>query len=263
MKLRVATDIGGTFTDVVVYDPGLGRYNTAKAPSRGDDLAAGVMEALGLVIEDPSAIESFVHGSTVGLNAFLQRRGERVTLLATRGAGDVYHIARGNRLDMFDIRYRKPAPLVPRRDIIPIGGRLDCDGNELIPLDHEEIRRAARRIRSEGVRSVAIAFLFSYQNPEHELAAAEALERLAPGVSISLSHQVATEWREYERTASAVMDAYIAPSVSRYMADLSTRLGNLGMSAPLRVMQSNGGVISAQAASERPLQTLLLSLIHI
>ncbi len=257
MKLRVATDIGGTFTDVVVFDPDLGRYTTAKAPSRSEDLAGGVMDALGLVVDDPSGVESFVHGSTVGLNAFLQRRGERVILLATRGASDAYHIARGNRLDMFNIRYRKPVPLIPRRDIIPVGGRLDCDGNELAPLDHEDLRRAAERIRSENVRSVAVAFLFSYVDPSHELAAAEVLEELLPEVSVSLSHQVAAEWREYERTASAVMDAYIAPSVSRYMADLSARLTGRGMEAPLRVMQSNGGVISASSASERPLQTLL------
>ncbi|MDE0120108.1 MAG: hydantoinase/oxoprolinase family protein [bacterium] len=257
LDLRVATDIGGTFTDVVVYDPGSGRYSTAKAPSRVDDLAGGVMDALGLVVDDPGDVESFVHGSTVGINAFLQRRGERVILLATAGASDVYHIARGNRLDMYNIRYRKPEPLLPRRDIIPIGGRIDYQGAELAPLDHDDLRRAAGRIRSEGVRSVAIGFLFSYMNPDHELAAAEVLSELAPGVSVSLSHQVATEWREYERTASAVMDAYIAPPVSRYMADLSTRLADQGMPAPLRVMQSNGGIISAQAASERPLQTLL------
>ena len=257
LKLRVATDIGGTFTDVVVYDPGKRRYTTAKAPSRSADLATGVMDALDLVVEDPSAVQSFVHGSTVGLNAFLQRRGERVILLATRGASDIYHIARGNRLDMYNIRYRKPAPLIPRRDILPVGGRLDCDGVELSPLDHDDLRKAAERIRSESVGSVAIAFLFSYQNPDHELAAARVLGELLPEVSISLSHQVATEWREYERTASTVMDAYIAPSVSRYMADLSNRLDSRGMSAPLRVMQSNGGVISARSASERPLQTLL------
>ena len=257
LELRVATDIGGTFTDVVVYDPSSGRYSTAKAPSRVDDLAGGVMDALGLVVDEPRDVDSFVHGSTVGINAFLQRRGERVILLATAGAGDVYHIARGNRLDMYNIRYRKPEPLLPRRDIIPIGGRIDYQGNELAPLDHGDLRRAAERIRSEGVRSVAIAFLFSYMNPEHELTAAAALGELAPGVSLSLSHQVATEWREYERTASAVMDAYIAPPVSRYMADLSTRLADRGMPAPLRVMQSNGGIISARAASEKPLQTLL------
>ncbi|MDE0374832.1 MAG: hydantoinase/oxoprolinase family protein [bacterium] len=257
MKLRVATDIGGTFTDVVAYDPDLGRYTTAKAPSRSDDLAGGVMDALALVVDDPSGVESFVHGSTVGLNAFLQRRGERVILLATKGASDIYHVARGNRLDMFNIRYRKPVPLIPRRDIIPVGGRLDSDGNELIPLDHEDLRRAAERIRSENVRSVAVAFLFSYVDPSHELAAGEILAELLPEVSVSLSYQVAAEWREYERTASAVMDAYIAPSVSRYMADLSTRLTGRGMEAPLRVMQSNGGVISARSASERPLQTLL------
>ena len=257
MRLRVATDIGGTFTDVVAYDPDLGRYTTAKAPSRSDDLAGGVMDALALVVGDPSGVGSFVHGSTVGLNAFLQRRGERVILLATRGASDIYHVARGNRLDMFNIRYRKPVPLIPRRDIIPVGGRLDSDGNELAPLDHDDLRRAAERIRSEEVRSVAVAFLFSYVDSAHELAAGEILAELLPEVSVSLSHQVATEWREYERTASTVMDAYIAPSVSRYMADLSARLADQGMEAPLRVMQSNGGVISARSASERPLQTLL------
>ena len=257
MKLRAATDIGGTFTDVVVYDPDLGRYATAKAPSRGDDLAAGVMDALGLVVDDPSAIDSFVHGSTVGLNAFLQRRGERSCCWPPGAPATSTTSARGNRLDMYNIRYRKPAPLIPRRDIIPIGGRLDSDGNELAPLDRGDIRRAAHRIRSEGVRAAAVAFLFSYLNPDHELAAAQLLAELAPGVSISASHQVAAEWREYERTASAVMDAYIAPSVSRYLADLSTRLAGRGMAAPLRVMQSSGGVISARAASERPLQTLL------
>ena len=158
---------------------------------------------------------------------------------------------------MFNIRYRKTIPFIPRCDIIPIKGRLDSDGNELVALDHEDLRRAAERIGSVEVRSVASAFLFSYVNPHHELIAAEILAELAPGVSISLSHHVATEWREYERTASTVMDAYIAPSVSRYMADLSTRLGDQGMKAPLLVMQSNGGVISARSASERPLQTLL------
>ena len=144
LSLRVATDIGGTFTDVVVYDPDARKYTTAKAPSQSGDLAAGVMDALGLVINDPSRIDSFVHGSTVGLNAFLQRRGERVVLLATRGARDIYHIARGNRLDMYNIRYRKPTPLLPRRDIIAIGGRLDYQGNELAPLDRDDLVRGGR-----------------------------------------------------------------------------------------------------------------------
>ncbi|MYH56248.1 MAG: hydantoinase/oxoprolinase family protein [Acidimicrobiia bacterium] len=255
--IRVATDIGGTFTDVVVYDPRVGRYTTAKAPSRTDDLAGGVIDALEPVVEDPSQVESFVHGSTVGLNAFLQRRGERVILLATRGVSDVYHIARGNRLDMYNIRYRKPAPLLPRRDIIPIGGRLSFQGEELTPLDYDDLERAADYIRSEQAGSVAIAFLFSYLRPDHELAAAQALREMVPGVSLSLSHQIAAEWREYERTASAVMDAYIAPSVSNYLTDLSGRLVEQGITAPLRVMQSNGGIISARTASERPLQTLL------
>ena len=258
IELRVATDIGGTFTDVVVYDPRHRRYSTAKAPSQVDDLAAGVMDALGLVVGEPGGggvlrprvplwgSTPSCRGAGKGSSCWLRPAPAMSITSPAATASTCTTSATEN-----------PPPSLPRRDIIPIGGRLDYEGAELTPLDHDDLRRAAERIRSEGVRSVAIAFLFSYLNPDHELAAAAALGEMAPGVSLSLSHQVATEWREYERTASAVMDAYIAPSVSRYMADLSTRLGDQGMSAPLLVMQSNGGVISAQAASERPLQTLL------
>ena len=146
-------DIGGTFTDVVAYDEATGTYVAGKAATTPQDLTEGVFAALDQVIESPSEIGFTVHGTTQGLNAFLQRRGEQVLLLATRGAGDIYHIARGNRLRLYDIHYRKPTPLVPRRDIVEIGGRLNFAGEELEPLDEDEVRAAARRVTRGRVRS--------------------------------------------------------------------------------------------------------------
>ena len=180
-RYRVSMDIGGTFTDVVAYDEDTGAYAAGKASTTPGDLTEGVFAGLDQVVESPADIGFTVHGTTQGLNAFLQRRGERVLLLATQGAGDVYHIARGNRTRLYDIHYRKPAPLVPRGDIVEIGGRLDSAGAELEPLDEDAIRAAARRARDEGFGAVAVAFLFTYVNPAHELRAEEILREELDG----------------------------------------------------------------------------------
>jgi N-methylhydantoinase A len=188
-------DIGGTFTDIVAYDEQAGTYAAGKAATTPRDLTEGVLSGLEQVVDSPADIAFTVHGTTQGLNAFLQRRGERVLLLATRGAGDVYHIARGNRTRLYDVHFRKPKPLLPRADIVEIGGRLDYVGNELEPLDADAIRAAAARARDEGFGAIAVAFLFSYVNPEHELAAEAILREETSGVTVSLSHRVAREWR--------------------------------------------------------------------
>ncbi|MFG1947008.1 hydantoinase/oxoprolinase family protein [Nonomuraea sp. NPDC048826] len=258
MSYRVAMDIGGTFTDVVCYDEQTGAVTAAKAPTTPHDLAEGVFAALGQVVDDPARISFFVHGTTQGLNALLQRAGARVLLLAAEGAGDVYQIARGNRERMFDLRYRKPAPLVPRRDVMEIGGRLDWRGEELVPLDEAAVRRAARRAREEGFGAVAVCLLFSYANPAHELRAGEILaEELGEEVLVVLSHQVAREWREYERTSSAVLEAYTGPVVRRYLTRVERRFTERGLTVPVHVMQSSGGLVNAGHAARRPLQTLL------
>jgi len=250
-------DIGGTFTDVVAYDEATGVYSAGKASTTPKDLTEGVFAALSKVIDSPAEIAFTVHGTTQGLNAFLQRRGEKVMLLATAGAGDIYHIARGNRLRLYDVHYRKPKPLVPRGDIVEISGRLNYAGVEINALDEAPIRVAAQRYRDEGFGSIAIAFLFSYINPDHELRAAEILmEELGP-VSITLSHKVAREWREYERTSSAVIDAYTAPIVRRYLVRLESEMQAKGLAVPLHVMQSSGGIVTAASARELSLQTLL------
>lgn len=256
-RYRVSMDIGGTFTDIVAYDEQAGTYAAGKAPTTPRDLTEGVLAGLEQVVASPGDIAFTVHGTTQGLNAFLQRRGERVLLLATRGAGDVYHIARGNRTRLYDVHFRKPRPLLPRADIVEIGGRLDYAGTELEPLDADAIRAAAARAREEGFGAIAVAFLFSYVNPEHELAAEAILREELDGVTVSLSHRVAREWREYERTSSAVVDAYTAPIVRRYLERLESELQTRGLGVPLHVMQSSGGIVTAESARALTLQTLL------
>jgi N-methylhydantoinase A len=257
-RLRVAMDIGGTFTDVVVYDEQSGSYLAGKSSTIPGDLTTGVLAALATVDAHPERCVFAVHGTTQGLNAFLQRKGERVLLLATTGASDVYHIARGNRTRLYDIHFRKPAPLVPRADIVPIGGRLNYAGEELVALDRGAVRAAAQRARTEGFGSVAVAFLFSYLNPAHELEAEAILaEELGEEVTISLSHRIAREWREYERTSSAVLDAYTSPVVRRYLQRLEGELTSRGLRVPLHIMQSSGGIITARSARQTAVQTLL------
>jgi N-methylhydantoinase A len=256
-RYRVSMDIGGTFTDVVAFDEQAGTYAAGKASTTPHDLTEGVFEALEQVIENVPEIGFFVHGTTVGLNAFLQRRGERVLLLATEGVGDVYEIARGNRTKLYELHYRKPAPLVSRRDTVEISGRLDWQGAELKPLGEDQIRAAARRAQDEGFGAVAACFLFSYLNPAHELRAEAILREELADLPISLSHRIAAEWREYERTSTAVLDAYTGPSVRAYLERLEGQLGERGLEAPLHVMQSSGGVVTARSARERPVQTLL------
>ncbi|MEV0577341.1 hydantoinase/oxoprolinase family protein [Streptomyces sp. NPDC050392] len=258
MTYRVAMDIGGTFTDVVAYDETRGTYLAAKAPTTPGDLAEGVFASLGRAVDDPGDISFFVHGTTQGLNALLERKGARVLLLTSAGMRDVYRIARGNRDRMFDLHYRKPAPLVGTADTAEAGGRLDWRGTELVPLDEEAVRAAARRARAGGFAAVAVSFLFSYVDPAHELRAGEILaEELGDDVMVVLSHQVAREWREYERTSSAVLAAYTGPVVRRYLGRIEERFAERGLAVPVQVMQSSGGIVNAAYARRHPLQTLL------
>ncbi|MDP9984736.1 N-methylhydantoinase A [Pseudarthrobacter oxydans] len=255
---RVSMDIGGTFTDIVAYDQAAGTYTATKASTTPGNLSAGVIAGLESIVDDLSDIDFLVHGTTQGLNAFLERRGVPVLLLATAGIEDTYHIARGPRLELYNAQYRKPAPLIERKDVIGVGGRLDSQGQELAPLDELAVRQAARRAVEEGYGAVAVAFLFSYKNPSHELRAREILlDELGEEFTVSLSHEAAKEWREYERTSSAVVEAYTGPVVRNYLLDLEEKLDDRGVEAPLHIMQSSGGVLTAESARKRPLQTLL------
>ncbi|NKB39283.1 MAG: hydantoinase/oxoprolinase family protein [Gammaproteobacteria bacterium] len=253
---RVAVDIGGTFTDIVIEDS-QGSVRLGKIPTTPENPAQGVIEGIKKFVDEPTNIEFFVHGTTVGLNAFLQRRGERVLLIMSEGISDTYTIARGPRLNLYQLQYQKPEQLVPRSDVFEVSERVSWDGEVLKPLrntDFDEVIEIARR---EKVKAVAVCFLHAYAYPEHELQARELLQQALPGVSISLSHDVAKEWREYERASSTVMNAYIAPVVERYLASLKHELAEIEVDSEVHIMQSSGGVMKASVAEEKPVYTLL------
>ncbi|WP_299035135.1 hydantoinase/oxoprolinase family protein [uncultured Pseudokineococcus sp.] len=251
-------DIGGTFTDVISYDEDTGEYRAGKSSTTPTDLTSGVFAALDSLVDDTRDISFLVHGTTQGLNALLTRRGERVLVLATEGASHQLHIARGPRWRLYDLHYRKPEPLAPLQDILAVAGRFSSEGAELTPLDEDAVRAAAARGRAEGITAYAVCFLFSFRAPEHELRAEQILrEELGDDVTISLSHRAAKEWREYERSSSAVVEAYTGPVVRRYLTKLERSLTERRLPVPLHVMQSSGGILTAESARRRPLQTLL------
>jgi len=250
-------DIGGTFTDFVVVDTADERTWTGKTSTTPDSPDRGVLEGLVQFVPDLTGIEFIVHGTTVGLNAFLERKGTRVLLLMTAGVRDAYSIARHDRKELYALRYRKPERLVPRRDVFEVIERLRWDGSVHTPLDEASLQPLIDVVRRDGVEAVAVCLLFSYVNPDHELRVREVLQRQCPGLSVALSHEIAREWREYERASSAVMNAYIAPRVERYLSSLEQELDYRRVPAKLHVMQSNGGITGKQGLDRQPIQTLL------
>ena len=256
-RYRVAVDIGGTFTDVVVADTETHAVRVGKVATTPHDIAEGVVAGVRGLVADPHDISYFVHGTTVGLNAFLERKGARVLLIMTAGYRDAYLIARGDRKQMYSMRYRKPQPLVTRADLHEVRERMRWDGAIIEPLHADDLEPIIRKLKDEEIASVAVCFLHSYVNPEHECQAADILRRAIPDLSITLSHEIAREWREYERASTAVMNAYVSPAIEKYLGALEERLQTLGLSVPLQVMQASGGVISAKTARRLPINTLL------
>ena len=256
-RFRVSVDIGGTFTDFVIHDQEAGGAFTGKVLSTPRNPAEGVIAGLTQLIADPRQIEFIVHGTTVGLNAFLERRGTRVLLITTDGFKDVYTIARGDRKKLYDLHYAKPAPLVPPSDIHAVRERVRWDGEIQTPLRPEDFGPIIEKIAAESIDAVAVCFLHANVNPVHELEARRIIQARLPHVSVSLSHEVAREWREYERTSSVVLNAYIAPVTQGYLKSLESQIANRGVPVRLHVMQSNGGVMTSTAAHRIPIQTLL------
>ncbi|ESW80665.1 hypothetical protein X770_30865 [Mesorhizobium sp. LSJC269B00] len=257
-RYRIAADIGGTFTDVVVQNTTTGELLAAKYPTTPSDLSDGILRAFGQVIDDFAEVEFAVHGTTQGLNALLSHSGGRIMLLTTAGARDSFFIMRGSRprREMYNNKFQRPEQFVRRRDTLEIGGRLDYEGNEIAEINLGDLQAAAEHARLNGIQSVAVCFLFSYKNSDHEIAAREFLERNVPGISVSLSHEVAREWREAERAASTVADAYISPLVRQYLGVVESRLKKRGLTVPLYVTRSSGGLMSVKQASKQPIQTL-------
>jgi len=252
---QVAIDIGGTFTDILVSDGAT--IVAKKVPSTPDSPATAVMAALLTAEAGLEMVNFFVHGQTVGLNAFLERKGVRVLLLMTEGASDSYTIARHDRKELWALRYRKPARLVPRRDVHEVHERLHADGTIEIQLDRRSLDPVIDKIAADQISSVAVCLLHSYLNPVHEIAVGHALQERFPNLAVTLSHEVAREWREYERASTAVLNAYIAPSVQTYLSTLVEQLERVDIKTPPMIMQSSGGVTTVSAVRERPVKTLM------
>ena len=256
MALRIGVDIGGTFTDLVGLDEATGAVVNAKALSTPRALLEGVLHCVdqaGVRLEDCRLV---IHGTTIGINALVESKGARTGLVTTEGFRDVLEIGRGNFLRMYDVLYRRPAPLVPRGRCLEVPERLDARGAVLVPLDDNAVRAAAARLADEGVQAVALVFLFSYRNPAHEQRAAAILADVLPGVAISVSHRLTQEWREYERTSTTVVNAYLQPIVGRYLGEFGRGLVGRGFQGQVLITQSNGGAFSLEAAREKPVHTI-------
>ncbi len=256
-KFRVSADIGGTFTDLVFYNTQSGEYIEGKVLTTLNNLSDAVINGINEQISDYNDIEFFVHGTTSGLNAFLERKGARVALLATEGFRDVYEIARGNRPQMYDMRFSKATPLIKRLDVFEIKERMAAKGNVLKPVDEDSIIEACKQIKAGEYTSVAVCLINAYNNPAHELETEALLAKHLPGYSVSLSHRSAREWREYERTSTTIVNAYIAPIVQRYLDTLEKRMTENQFDKYVHVMQSGGGIITADVAKNTPIQTLM------
>ena len=222
--MRVAVDIGGTFTDVVVFDEANSSLALAKALSTPAELARGVLEGLTKAAVRFADVSTLIHGSTVVVNAIIERKGAKTALVTTKGFRDVYEIGRINRPESFNPRFRKHRPLVPREDIFEVTERMLADGSVRTPFDEQEAREVARIIKEEGFEAVAVLFLHSYRAPEHEIRMCEILRETDPNLFFSASHELSREYREYERTSTVAANAYVGPKVSQYLGDLERRL---------------------------------------
>jgi N-methylhydantoinase A len=258
---RVGIDSGGTFTDVCLFEEETGRIAVWKLSSTPADpseaVAAGVAEGLARVGARTAEIAYFGHGTTVATNALIEGRGAPTGLVTTEGFRDLLEIGRQKRPDLYDPQADKPPVLVPRARRREVAERLRHDGSVETPLDEEAVREAARALRAEGVAAVAIAFLYSFLASRHEEIAKRIIEEEFPEAFVSASHEVAPEFREFERLSTTVVNAYLGPVMKGYVAGIASRLEGLGVPVAPHITQSNGGVIGCATAARLPVRTIL------
>jgi len=250
---RLAVDIGGTFTDLVALDEATGELALEKTLTTPGNFADGVLDAIAESDVDLAAVSQFVHGTTVVINALTERTGGRVALVTTRGFRDVLEIQRANRTDMYNLLYRKPVPFVPRALRFEVRERVTWSGEVLEPLCDQDVVDVAAECRRRGVEAIAVCFLHAYAHEEHEERAKRLLEEGCPGIPVSASYEVTREWREYERTNTTVLNAYVRPVADAYLASLAKQLEARGLRGSLLTMQSNGGTSSFERSRRLPI----------
>jgi N-methylhydantoinase A len=259
MRYRVGIDVGGTFTDLAMLSAE-GRLHIFKVPSRPGDIATGCLEGLKDLLEDagvpPAEVDYWSHGSTVATNAVVERTGAKVALLATKGFRDILEIRRQVKPDRYNLHRLKPDPLVPRDRRFEVSERILWDGAIYTPLDEHQLDGLIDSMETLGLEAVAICFLHSYVNPAHEKSALDRIRQRLPRVYVAVSHEVLPEFREYPRTATTVINAYVGPVMERYLKRFDEGGRAMGIRPPLTIFQSNGGITSASAASRLPVRVL-------
>ena len=246
----VGVDIGGTFTDLVAY-----RGNTvitSKTLTVPADPTEGMAKALSLADCDLAAMAELIHGSTIAINTVLERKGAKTALITTQGMRDVYAIGRGNRPDAFNLFFHRPQPLVPRDLTFELPERMNAAGEVLVPLDPAAATQLAQKLTALDVEAVAVCFLHSYANPAHEIFAGEILRRVLPNLFVTLSHEILREFREYERTSTTVLNAFVGPRVSRYLSRIEEFAKKSRFGGQISIMRSNGGTMSVGEARRAP-----------
>jgi len=250
--MRVATDIGGTFTDLVYVDSD-GKVGVAKSHTTPPNFEQGVMDVIEKSGVDQESIQTFIHGTTVIINALTERKGVKTGLITTKGFRDVLEIARGNRPDLFNVRYKKPAPFVERYLRQEVEERLNQKGEVVTALNKEQVKELIAYFKKENVEAIAVSYLHAYKNPEHEQQTVELIHELWPEVSVTASHEVTKEWREYERTNTTVLNSYVQPIASSYINRLNDKLIDNKADSFNYIMQSNGGTTTFEQAKKTPI----------
>jgi len=259
MTIRIAADIGGTFTDiaVVLEDGSLATHKLPSSPADYADAAIrGVVALAGELGLAPHSISEILHGCTIATNVILEQKGARTALITTAGFRDVLELRRVRVPRLYDPLYEKPPPLVPRERRFEVAERIGATGEVVVPLDEGAVERVAKLIAADQVQAVAVCFLNSFVNPTHERRAGELLRRILPDCFVTLSVDVLPQIREYERTSSTVINAYIGPPVKSYLQTMLTGLARAGVRGPLMIMQSSGGLLDAHAVVDKPAQII-------
>ncbi|HLQ34027.1 MAG TPA: hydantoinase/oxoprolinase family protein [Chloroflexota bacterium] len=255
-QLRIAIDIGGTFTDLTAFNSATGSVELGKALSTPSNLTEGIMAAMARTGVSPADADLMIHGSTIVINAILERRGARTALVTTQGFRDVYEIGRINRPESFNLLFRKHKPLVPRELIFEVPERMLADGTEEQPLDETAAREVAGKLTELDMEAVGIVFLHSYFVPDHEIRMRDILLEANPRLFVTASHELSREYREYERTSTTAANAYVGPIVSRYLTNLEQRLDADGFRGSLMIMQSSGGLYDVETARRQCVQMM-------
>ncbi|PTW59394.1 N-methylhydantoinase A [Breoghania corrubedonensis] len=246
----VGVDIGGTFTDLVGYVNG--ELVTSKTSTTPADPTLAIARSLDIARCAPSELDEILHGSTIAINTVLERKGARTALITTEGFRDVYAIGRSNRIEAFNLFFERPRPLVDRALTFEIPERMKADGSVLVPVDERALERTIAAIDAAGCEAVAVCLVHAYANPAHEKLIGAILRRRRPDLFVTLSHEILREYREYERTSTTVLNAFVGPRVDGYLGRLEGYLGGADFTGQVRIMRSNGGVMSLRHAREQP-----------